>query len=400
MEAANALKKQMWAEVQLDKRRMKEEYVTKMQYSSLGQYKADPDVQISSLEGRQSPLPSVDDRNGLASPDPVVRQEHSQDPRNDTNYITPIPAERNPSSIQEFSAGIDNLPLLQPGYAAERSRSQLKAYIGHKAEEMYVYRSLPLGQDRRRNRYWQFITSASRNDPGCARIFVELRDGCWRLIDSEEGFDALLESLDVRGLRESHLHSMLQKIEVSFKETLRRNLVWTNTGGRQTVDSIKNEVSDCSAGMGSPISTVCVSNSDMPETSSSFAIGLGRNEMEKKDAMKRFQDLETWTWEECLNSSVLCAVKYGKKRCKQLLGICDYCRDLYLFEANYCTTCHMACETSARDLNFSEHVAQFREKIKGDGYTFQDLDSSPPLRIRLLKALLALIEASLLTLFS
>lgn len=182
MEAANALKKQMWAEVQLDKRRMKEEFVMKMQYSSFASNKAEPNIQV---EGLQSPLPTVDDKNGLPSTKPVVQQEHIHDPQNDQNYPTHVASEQNPAML-EFSAGTDNTPLLQPGYAAERSRSQLKAYIGYRAEEMYVYRSLPLGQDRRRNRYWQFITSASRNDPGSGRIFVELRNGCWRLIDSEE----------------------------------------------------------------------------------------------------------------------------------------------------------------------------------------------------------------------
>lgn len=182
MEAANALKKQMWAEVQLDKRRMKEEFVMKMQYSSFVSNKAEPNIQV---EGLQSPLPTVDDKNGLPSKKPVVQQEHIHDPQNDQNYPTHVASEQNPAML-EFSACTDNTPLLQPGYAAERSRSQLKAYIGYRAEEMYVYRSLPLGQDRRRNRYWQFITSASRNDPGSGRIFVELRNGRWRLIDSEE----------------------------------------------------------------------------------------------------------------------------------------------------------------------------------------------------------------------
>jgi hypothetical protein len=74
----------------------------------------------------------------------------------------------------------------QHGYASKRSRSQLKAYVTHLAEELYIYRSLPLGQDRRRNRYWQFVASASRNDPCSGRIFVELHDGNWRVIDSEE----------------------------------------------------------------------------------------------------------------------------------------------------------------------------------------------------------------------
>lgn len=121
-----ATKKQMWAEAQIDKRRMKEDFIMKIQYP--------------------------------ASDDLVPGQENLGDPQND----------------------------LQPAYAVEKSRAQLKSFIGHKAEEMFVYRSLPLGSDRRRNRYWQFITSASQNDPGFGRIFVELCDGRWRLIDTEE----------------------------------------------------------------------------------------------------------------------------------------------------------------------------------------------------------------------
>ncbi|KAI8012035.1 Homeobox-DDT domain protein RLT2 [Camellia lanceoleosa] len=338
LEAANALKKQMWAEVQLDKRQMKEEYVMKMQYPSYISDKTEPNVQISSAEGRQSPLPTVDDKNGLVSTNPVEQKELLHDAQNDQNYPIHMPTKRNPP-IQEASTCTDNLSLLQPGYAAERSQSQLKGYIGHKAEEMYVYRSLPLGQDRRRNRYWQFITSSSRNDPGSSRIFVELRHGCWRLIDSEEcqllfsclaaatpcfcapflwvkkGFDALLASLDVRGLRESNLHSILQKVEVSFKETLRRNLVHTKAG--RPVNNIKTEVSgiaynlDCSAGTNSPSCTVYVSNFDMPEPSSSFSIGLGRNETEKKDALKRYQDFEKWMWKSALILQYYMLLRFG-----------------------------------------------------------------------------------------
>ena len=48
---------------------------------------------------------------------------------------------------------------------------------------------------------------------------MELHDGCWKPIDSGEGSDAPLASLDVRGIKESHLHMMLQRIEISFKES-------------------------------------------------------------------------------------------------------------------------------------------------------------------------------------
>lgn len=144
-----ALKKQMWAEAQVDKRKMKEDFMIKIQY------------------------PSTDNQTELAS-----SNNHHQE----TSGDHPTTAERLP----EYSIGPDSFQLQQPAYAVEKSRSQLKSFIGHKAEEMYVYRSLPLGHDRRRNRYWRFITSASQNDPGSGRIFVELRDARWRLIDTEE----------------------------------------------------------------------------------------------------------------------------------------------------------------------------------------------------------------------
>ncbi|RVW46790.1 Homeobox-DDT domain protein RLT2 [Vitis vinifera] len=372
LEAANALKKQMWAEAQLDKRRMKEEYVMKMHYPSFMGNKTEQNVTMSTTEGRQSPMVAVDEKNNELSMNPVVQPEPFSDPQNDQSFLNNLPPERN-LPMQDFSAGPENIPLQLPGYAAEKSRSQLKSYIGHKAEEMYVYRSLPLGQDRRRNRYWQFITSASRNDPNSGRIFVELRNGCWRLIDSEEGFDALVASLDARGVREAHLQSMLQRIEISFKETVRRNLQLSSIG-RQSGGAVKTEDSEmarptgCSVDIDSPSSTVCVSNSDATEPSASFSIELGRNDAEKFDALNRYQDFEKWMWKECINPSTLCALKYGKKR-----------------------------TYSPLDSNYSEHVAQCEEKHKVDlEWGFSSSSYSSPLRIKLLKAHLALIEVSVL----
>jgi hypothetical protein len=170
---------------------MKEEFVLRTHYSSLAGNKTEPNLTISLAEDRQSPFPTSNDKNNEMFVAPAVQQEQLNDIQNDQNYLNSLPSEEN-LQIQDYSAGPDNLPYQQAGYVAERSRSQLKSYIGHKAEEMYVYRSLPLGQDRRRNRYWRFITSASRNDPGCGRIFVELQDVCWKIIDSEEVLFSLM----------------------------------------------------------------------------------------------------------------------------------------------------------------------------------------------------------------
>lgn len=166
LDAANALKKQMWAEAQLDKRRMKEESIRF------------PDSSLAAVrEGSQSPLAIVDNKNYEASLSTPIKEEPSMGAENVQNHL---------SNVHDSSPAQITPPIQQNGNTVERARMQLKSFIGHRAEEMYVHRSLPLGQDRRRNRYWQFVACASRHDPGSGRIFVELSDGYWRLIDSEE----------------------------------------------------------------------------------------------------------------------------------------------------------------------------------------------------------------------
>ncbi|KAA8515215.1 hypothetical protein F0562_018394 [Nyssa sinensis] len=399
LDAANALKKQMWAEAQLDKRRMKEESLTKLHCSFMGS-EAETKTTYSAAEGSQSPLAVVGNKNDQASLSSAAKEEPFIGQDNVQNHLNSLSTERSLVLRDTSIAQITN-PVQQNGYAAERSRSQMKSYIGHRAEEMYVYRSLPLGQDRRHNRYWQFVASASQNDPGSGRILVESPDGYWSLIDSEEAFDDLLASLDTRGIRESHLHIMLQKVEMSFKENVRRNLQGANivdqNGSTVGIGYDAAEINcspACAAGADSPHGTVCGLNSDTMEPSTSFRIELGRNEMEKKAALKRYQDFQMWMWKECFNSSILRAMTYGKKRCTPLLGICDFCLDSYIFEDDHCPSCHGASSTFDNKLRVLEHVIQCKDKRKGDPKGSNISDYSHPLRIRLLKALLTFMEVA------
>lgn len=162
----------MWAESQLDKRRLKEETINKFNDSSFNVV----------VEGSQSPLGYPNNKNHGTSPTTLVKDDSAGIVDNLQNHFESIPAEKS-SAAQETFVGQFAVPS---GNTAERSRMQLKSFIGHKAEEMYVYRSLPLGQDRRRNRYWLFVASGSSEDPGSGRIFVESPHGCWKLIDTEE----------------------------------------------------------------------------------------------------------------------------------------------------------------------------------------------------------------------
>ncbi|KAK4711137.1 hypothetical protein R3W88_005650 [Solanum pinnatisectum] len=366
LDAANALKKQMWAESQLDKRRLKEETINKFNDSSFNVV----------VEGSQSPLGYPNNKNQGTSPTTLVKDDSAGIVDNLQNHFESIPAEKS-SAAQETFVGQFAVPS---GNTAERSRMQLKSFIGHKAEEMYVYRSLPLGQDRRRNRYWLFVASGSSEDPGSGRIFVESPHGCWKLIDTEEAFDCLLASLDTRGVRESHLHIMLQKIEGPFKGRARQNM---------SCGASSNPTSGASAD--SPGSAIYGVSSDSWESSSSFKIELGRNEEEKKNALQRYQGFQIWMWKECLSSSILCAMRYGKKRCLPLLGICGHCLDSYLSEEGICPSCNkMSCEV---DMNgkFLEQAMDSMDNLKID-YNNLVVSNACPVRVRLMKAVLSFTE--------
>lgn len=378
LEAANALKKQLWAEAQLDKRRVKEESTTKLQHPSFTGNNAETKLTNPVIDCCQSLSPldgNYDDTSCKAA--------EKQESVIGSHGVNSLLSDRT-SIDQSSSLVIDNFMYQHNKYAAERSQAQLKSYVGYKAEEIYAYRSLPLGQDRRRNRYWQFVASASRNDPGGGRIFIELHDGRWRLIDSEEAFDALLISLDTRGVREYHLHSMLLKIETAFKENVRKFSQCTKTLGQCAV-IVKSEVSEIgsspniTAALNSSVSMVSDSNSNMSETLS-FKIQLGKNLAEKVAVLERYQDFQRLVRQECFHSLTLCAEKYGKNRGTQLLSICELCLDSF---------------DSEDQLGFSEHVNQCERKRDSDTSNFSVSESSLPLQIRLLKYLLAFLEVSI-----
>lgn len=77
MEAANALKKQTWAEAQLDK----------MKFPAYMGNKTQQNLANSSVEGRQSSFIVTDDRNNESSMDLTIKQEQLSDLQNNHNHI-------------------------------------------------------------------------------------------------------------------------------------------------------------------------------------------------------------------------------------------------------------------------------------------------------------------------
>ncbi|XP_010478217.1 PREDICTED: homeobox-DDT domain protein RLT1 isoform X1 [Camelina sativa] len=363
MEAANSLKKQMWAEAQLDNSCMRD--VLKLDFQNLANSKTESTMGLPIIQSSNREKDNFDR-------DPSELLDETKPLEVVSNDLRQSSADRGLIN-QESNISQENCSF-QQGYASKRSRSQLKSYIGHKAEEVYPYRSLPVGQDRRHNRYWLFAASASKSDPSSGLLFVELHDGKWLLIDSEEAFDTLVASLDMRGIRESHLRIMLQKIEGSFKENARKNMKLARNPFLKEKSVMNHSPTDSV----SPSSAVSGSNSDSMETSNSIRVELGRNDTEKKSLSKRFHDFQRWMWTETYSSLPSCARKYGKKR-SELLATCALCVASYLSEYTHCTSCHQRLDM----VNGSE--------ILDLGLTVSPL----PFGVRLLKPLLVFLEASI-----
>lgn len=196
-------------------------------------------------------------------------------------------------------------------------------------------------------------------------------------------------------MRESHLHIMLQKIEMSFKQNVRGNFGCDRKVERCVVSSEASEMDSspaCLTTDGSPSTAVCISSSDTLEPSSSFRTELGRNVSERKNALKRYQDLEMWMWKECVSSSTLLAMIHGKKECTPMLGICDFCHDTYLFKEAFCPSCHRTFGTFDNKLQYPQQMMQCEDDVDANSNGVLRLDSSHPPRIRLIKALITLVE--------
>ncbi|KAL9689873.1 hypothetical protein QQ045_010264 [Rhodiola kirilowii] len=359
----------MWAEAELDIKRSKDGVANKNQ-----KYEADMKPGIM---GHRSPM--------------LVDESNETGVNNGIEQL-PLPGglpNGNISAIQDAFTGAE-FASEQHKYSVEKSRVLLKSCISFKAEEMSAYRHLPLGQDRRHNRYWLFITSASKYDPGTGRIFVESQDGHWRLIDTAESFDALLSSLDTRGIRESNLHYMLKKIEPSFKDNLETksliiNQAFTDAHGSESTDMKSSP--DCPSDVDSPRSMICGSTGS-PECSSSFRIKLSGNSFERMSAFRKYLEFEKWLWKECFKLKTACNMKFQERRCcDPLLEHCDLCHYVYLYEDCQSHSCLQKSGNSDDmiDCGTGEKTAAPKK--------FQVQYSHLPLGVRLLKGLLAGIEA-------
>ena len=168
----------------------------------------------------------------------------------------------------------------------------------------------------------------------------------------------------MRGVRESHLRIMLQKIEGAFKENACKKINLARNPSLKE-DSV------------SPSSAILGLSSDSMGASTSIRVELGRDDKEKENFLKRFHAFQRWMWTETHSSVPSCARKDGKKRC-ELLATCEVCIASYLSEYTHCTSCHQRLDMA----DGSER------KIVDSGLTASPL----PFGVRVLKALLVFLE--------
>lgn len=391
LEASTALKRQMWAEAQLDKRRTKEEQLSKPQpqIGSEGIKSEGPSMSPGIRDGNSSTPPSMDYMQTAGKKSPIIEKE--PDCSNQDTSIT--------------------------GVSSEKSRAQLKVDIDFRADELYVFRSLPLGLDRRHNRYWQLVTSHAAEDPGCGRVYFESsEDGHWEVIDTEEAFNALLANLDTRGVREAHLHGVLVKLENLIRQGMRRfsstvrpdQRLPANESEVKAVDSSKfrssgNGVLTFHSGHmeedGSSGDGTVLSDKESCRHAGAIQIQIGNSHRERKCVLDRYREFDKWFWSrETPEFSVLVAARLKKKRSPEILAKCEVCHDLFWNEEKHCSYCHTTFEASAkRDVKYMQHVSEceMNWSERNANEKLQWLFRKLPSRVRLLKAQFLLVEAAI-----
>jgi hypothetical protein len=96
----------------------------------------------------------------------------------------------------------------QKVYERQRKHEQLE-----RNQEKLVVLTTPLGKDRFHNRYWFFGREG--------RLFVESDDSSrWGYYAAKEELDALIGSLNVKGVRERALHKQLEQYQIKISNAL------------------------------------------------------------------------------------------------------------------------------------------------------------------------------------
>ncbi|KAK9816480.1 hypothetical protein WJX72_000803 [[Myrmecia] bisecta] len=207
LEEAQRIRKQMWEEARLEKRRRQAEAAAKAKLAADEAQKVLERLQNphgdASPSGTSTPVDNVIGPPAAGGPGgQAAHGAAAQDPVHMAAAAIAAAAAQH-----QHHGEHDDLSAA----AASRERQQQRAETIRRAEEANAVRGEPLGMDRRYNRYWRFLAGGEAGrDGGAGRIFVETYDeGTFRVLGEASALEGLMDALDRRGAREGALYNAL-----------------------------------------------------------------------------------------------------------------------------------------------------------------------------------------------
>ncbi|KAF8653156.1 hypothetical protein HU200_062602 [Digitaria exilis] len=136
------------------------------------------------------------------------------------NTETAMKKEENQTdAVQDSNESVDDLARGKEKDKSSRSKTEGKRHLVRHLDteiEKLSIRSSPLGKDKHYNRYWFFRREG--------RLFVESADSReWGYYSTKEELDALMGSLNVKGIRERALKRQLEKFYNKIRYVISKN---------------------------------------------------------------------------------------------------------------------------------------------------------------------------------
>ncbi|CAN6462430.1 unnamed protein product [Victoria cruziana] len=251
-----------------------------------------------------------------------------------------------------------------------KAKAKEQKTVGKYGISKHWMQSVYLGSDRRYNGYWLFLGACDSKDPGHRRVYFESsEDGHWEVIDTDKALDALLSSLDRRGLREAQLLASLETRLACLRRAMLDDLSVENE--RKLIKSAASVTNESGF---SPLSDVDNLDSTNSVDGGTGLLALqcrkdsvGHTGFHKETTSDHRQSFDAWVWKGFYFK--LRCLQYKRSTHLESLARCERCNDLYWKDEKHCIICHTTFEL---DFDIEERYIVHVATCKGidDGNKF------------------------------
>ncbi|KAK9817548.1 hypothetical protein WJX74_003802 [Apatococcus lobatus] len=206
LEESQRIRKQMWDEAKVEKRKRQIEAAAKAKAAA---EEAQRNLERYRITGEPFPgMPA--EGSGEATPSEAPAQIAGTG----ENGVGQDPAAAAAAAIAAVQARQEEED--QTATAACKEQALQRAETIRRAEEANAVRGEPLGCDRRFNRYWHMLAAGKGQPVG--RLYFEnaAEDGTLHVLTSQAGLEELMVSLERRGAREGCLYNALLRHKTSL----------------------------------------------------------------------------------------------------------------------------------------------------------------------------------------